>query len=532
MRLSVAACLFVLLAGCATLASLLLVQHERRRPEFAIRLALGCPRGALLRALMGELALVSSIGGCCALGVSSVGMAAIRALTLPGGVELSRVGLSIDWRVVTFAISALVVVTGAAGLLPLLRYSHPSLALAVIVGPTSAPLSSLRFRRVTLAVHAAATYVLVVGAVFFTQVLVRGFRVDAGFDVDQTLFVRLQASVMQGFERPADRNVAVERTLSDLRALPGVRAAIPGDAPVGAGYSPVQSVTIRTAALERALPLAVHRVHPDYARALGLRLVAGRLLERGDSPQAVLITSLLARAATDERSADSMVGQTMRLDGAVFHVVGVVHDFAQGSIRGGTPFAVITASHEELGTPSEVGLIVATRSFALAMAGPVRDLISRRFPGAARLEVKIGRELVAADLAREQVAARLFTGFGGVVVLLVLIGTFGVVEQSLRLRCRDLGIRMSLGAHPRQLMWEIARSGIQPVLAGMCGGAASVVVGTAVSGGAIITSLSPGPAVYLGAGFLLCAGAVVSAAAAAQGLFRLSPVEALRVEGR
>ena len=530
-QLAAVACFFVVLAGCATLASLLLVQQEKRREELALRLALGASRGALFRELSLELALIASLAVTGSLLLTMGGTRGLQTMTLPGGIELSRLDLGLDWRVVTITIALLLVVTALAAVVAFLRYTRPSLALTLVAGTSTGAPSALAFRRWMLGIHAAATYVLLVGAMLFLQTLVRGFGSAPGFDIDRTIFVRLQPSAMQPFRSAEDKNAAIQRILSDLESLPEVRAAIIGPAPISGDTTLVRNVAIATDRSEATFPVALRAVDPRYASTLGLRLRAGRALTAGDDrSRSSLMTVSLAHAVWPHEGAEQALGRTVRVAGTPYEVVGVVDDFAQGSVRGSTPFALLTATGADAGRQSEAAIVVATHSSAGAARESVRGKVAARFPSAARLETSTGRDLVSIDLARERLSARLLSGFGLIALVLGVVGTYGLVRYSVGLRWRDLGIRLSLGAQPRKLSWELARYGLQPVLVGIgCGAVASAVA--IVAGRAFIQDLArPGVVAYLLAAAVLASGAAIAAVAGVRRIRSLSPAHALRVQ--
>jgi ABC-type antimicrobial peptide transport system permease subunit len=171
---------------------------------------------------------------------------------------------------------------------------------------------------------------------------------------------------------------------------------------------------------------------------------------------------------------------------------------------------------------------VATHSPAPAAVNAVRDVLSARFPGAARLDVNTGRELIALDLARERLSARLLSGFGLIALTLGIVGTYGLVRHAVGLRWRDLGIRMSLGADARTLSWQMVRHGLQPIVLGIVCGALASGIAAAAARAVVLGLASPGATPYVLAALVLFSGASAAAVLGVRRIRSLTPSRVLR----
>jgi putative ABC transport system permease protein len=168
--------MMVLLGGCATLAALVLVHYERRRGELAVRLALGASRARLTAELCRELLLIAATGTLGALLVATWGLHVIPSLSLPGGVDLGRLDLSLDRRVLGAATATTLLTLLAAAWLPIGRFTRTSLARDLVAGPAPTPSSSSqRIRQMLLALHVSATVVVLIAAGLFVQSVIYGF---------------------------------------------------------------------------------------------------------------------------------------------------------------------------------------------------------------------------------------------------------------------------------------------------------------------------------------------------------------------
>jgi predicted permease len=536
----------VLLAGCATLAALVLVHYERRRRELAIRLAIGSSRRRLAARLTMELLVLAAAGTGLAVLIAGWSLAALPALTLPGGVDLDRLDLRTDGRVVTVAASVSALAMLLAGGVPLIRFSRPALALSLTAGAGTAAPTSLRFRRALLATHAGATLVVLVAAGLFVQTMRYGFGAGAGFDVDRTLFLGVQPGVAEFFDpregpsqpgMEARKRAAYLRLLEDLAALPGVSAVAVGSAPLRPDADQPPSLRLVVDGQERQPPFGMIVTDPAFSQAIGLPILAGRGLTLGDGSSAALVTSAFASAIWPDATPIGrhfarqipVPRSAPRLE--TYEVVGVVPDFVSGSLRtGGRAGVILARGRDEAFRSIGLGVVVGTTARADELKPRIERLAADVFPKASRLTVESGADLVARDLGRARLGAWFFSGFGAIALGLGLAGVFGLVAYLAEARRRELGIRMALGAEPGRLVRSAIGTGLVPVAIGVVAG---LVVAALLARS--VESLLHGvsaldPLSYTAAGLLLLAGAAAAGAFAAWRIRRVSPMDALRVE--
>jgi predicted permease len=530
----------VLLAGCATLTTLMVVHLERRRRELAVRLALGCGRTRLTVGVLGEMVVLGTVGVALALAVTSWALAASRTLSLPGGLGLDRLDLSLDWRILVVALAIAAGSVLVAVLVGLNRLGRRT-AVAGLVGVTATPpASSWRLRRGLLAVHAASTVVVLIGAALFVRTVGFAFSRGAGFDVDRTVFVSVQPSLFESYgradpvfgdERRRLTRAAYDRLLSDLRVLPGVTTVALGEAPiraggmggVGTGTTVVAAMTASTPTGERELPVGGHLGGAGYLEALGLPLLAGRLPDRRDR---ALITRSLAETLAP---AGNPLGVALSSGDSSYEVVGVVPDFIQGSMSAGAAGGMIRlALTTEVFGVAGLSAVVRTASDADAAVPRIAEVVNRAFPLTARSRVVSGRELLAADLGRQRLGASFFSGFGLVALVLGAGGVFGLVAYLVESRARELGIRLALGATTGSLLLNVVRTSLGPVLTGTVIG---LVAAAWLSGQveALVFGVSAADAAsYLAAGSLMAGSALLAGLAAGRRVRHVSPAAWLR----
>jgi hypothetical protein len=556
--------LLVLLGGCATLTTLVLVHYERRRQEFAVRLALGASRGRLLARLGGELTWIAAAGCGGALLVADRGIRVMPALDLPGGVNLARLNLGLDWRVAAAALGASVLALAAAAILPLIRATGRDVARHLITPSATADVGSLRLRKLFLAVHVGSTVIVIVAAALFVRTVHRGFADGAGFDTDATLFASVDVSspyalsALQASERRRGVSVPsseVERRAETARLgalLADERREVAGRVVTAlSGWPEIERLAIGAAPLgpDRAIQIAaprrfetIHAAHqlrvgqlsvsPDYIPVLGLRTIAGRPLGPRDATShteirpAVITGSLATRLFAGQ----SAVGQRLRIgdpgSAAELDVVGVVNDFAFGSMRFDPAFVILLVRRADDPVPNTLELVLRSRDAALV------DRLQRRLaevvPSAPRLSVVTGRDLVATDLGRERLGAWFFSGFGLVALSLAVGGVFGLVTYLADARRREFGVRVALGATSGNITRLTLTAGLIPALAGALVGLAAAAWLERVAASRLLV-LGPFDVAGYAIAFALIAGLTCTAGLAASWrVRRISPMEALR----
>ena len=531
--------LLVLAGGCTTLMALLIVNFERRRQEFGMRLALGGTRWQLARQIAGELTGVALAGAAGGLAASALAMRVLPALQVTGGVDLARLDLTPDWRVVAVGLAITIATLLIAAAVPLRRLATARLMTALVAPASTGGRASLSTRRAMLAVHTAATLIILVGAALFGRTLVAGLNRGAGFDVDRTVFVQLQPSLVEFFDPHDDpqqdsqtprRLAAYGDVMRALASLPGVEVATQGSAPIGPyAAAPPESVVV-TRTMERHVPVLAVSQPPDYLRALGVGPSIGRALEIADaadaSPRHALISATFAAALG---GAQTMMGSRVSVGDRTYQIVGIVPDMPCGSLRLPACGRVFTASDSRL-TANGVGLSMVLRTLedASNSVQPVQRAVSQRFPKAASLSVRTGRDLVTQDLSEARTGAWFFSGFGAIALVLGVGGVFGLVAYVVESRRREFGIRMALGAMPADLIRRVVGAALWPVIGG-----AAIGLGAAALLARTIRALIVGvalidPVAYGTSAILMVAAAGASAMVAAWRLRRSSPIDALR----
>jgi putative ABC transport system permease protein len=513
----------VLLIACANVGNLLFTRALSRRKEIAIRFALGAARGRMFQQLLTEALLLAAAGG--ALGHLLAYGALTSASTLLAGQLPRAEEISIDGRVLLFAIAVSTLTGVLAGTLPGVRASRFDLNDAVKEGGRSDGAIGVGTRRLLIVCEVALSLVLMMGAGVMVQSLIALRHVDTGFDPNNVLTMRVRL-VEARYSTAGQRSAFFEAALQRIRALPGIVAAgTIDDLPFAAGSS--QTLALEGYAPQRdPVAVQVRQISPGYLRAMGVPVLRGR--DVLDSDADVLLVS--QDAAKLYWGADDAIGRRAilpALSKTVLQVVGIVGDVKQRNlIEGATPtvyfytrepygratFAIRTSVPPATITQAAVAAIHATDP-----EQPVGDI-----------ETMV--QVLDGKLTPQRFSALLLGAFAGVALLLAAVGIYSVVSYIVRGRGREIAIRTALGARTADVVRLVIAEGMSPTLVGIAAGTIAALASTRVMETLVFGVTASDPLTFVGVGAVLALVALMASLAPAYRAVRLDPVKALRAE--
>ncbi len=479
----------LLLIACINAASLLLARGVVRTSEFALREALGARRWRVFRQLMTESFVLCSLGGALGLAVALGAIALLRAV---GPADLPRFGtLSIDTNVFLFAAACVLLVAFIVGLAPALRVSRGDLRTLINTSGRSAAVAPGRNRVFGALVIAeiALAVVLVVGAGLLVRSYSHLSATDPGFDPSRmlTLVLNVTGRIDVSNPRPDPTGqfgvydgtgmLPVARFYQELvrriEALPGVASAgATSAAPLHEGLFPVTLAVYRVvgsnAPADQQLAYG-NQVMPEYFTTLGIRPIAGRLLEasdRRDTAGVAVVNQAYARAYLDgENPIGRRIalpgGYSWRLGGIAFgqlgerltdelEIVGVVPDVKQRSLEDPVQPAVYMP-HEQWVLRKMAVVVRAATSDPAALIPSIRRELAA-LDASIPATFAVYSDVISASLSRHRLGALVLTVFALVSLTLAAVGTYGLMSFSVNQRFNEIAVRSAFGAERSNLL--------------------------------------------------------------------------------
>jgi putative ABC transport system permease protein len=522
---------FVLLIACANVSNLLLARAAARQREIAMRSALGASNQRLIGQLLIESLLLTSLGaalGC----VFAIGM-----LRLLGGLwpwlASGVAATSIDMRVLAFTIAVSAITGLACGLAPAagLRSSGSRITDALKAGGregSSAPRRGLR--SVLVILEASSALVLLIGAGLLLHSFVEIVRVPAGFSPDRVLIAR---TTFNRQRYPSnDRRRAVERLMADrLAALPAV-AAVGVTTHIPLADERQIGFILEGEDIHAARWADNASVSGNYFAAMGISLLRGRTFDDRDAPGAPLSAIVNESMARRFWPNGDGVGKRIVWGGRPLTIVGIVADVHIAALETAVSPMIYTAVYqiESGSTTSAVFIIKGQTSEVSALAASVRDAIWSVDNGVPVFDVRTMSDVVAGSLSTRRFTVALLTSFAALALALAVVGLYSVLAYGVAQRRSELGLRLALGASPRQLVRLVLGDGLRMTAIGLCIGI--------VSGGLLARAMAKLlygvptfdlPA-FAGASVVLLLVALAASAIPARRAAHVDPLVALRSE--
>jgi putative ABC transport system permease protein len=533
---------FVVLIGCANLASLALARGVSREREIAVRAALGASRWRLARQFLTENVLIAIGGGIAGIGVGYATMKWIVTMIPPNSFP-AELEAHMDGTTMLFAFAVAVATGVLFGLAPAIQATRPTLTGAMKEGGHgSTPGSGGRRMRATLVVaEIALAFVLLVGAGLMMKSVFALLDVDPGFESSNVLTAGLPLSVQQ-YPDPATLNAYLDSLQAAIGAAPGVTSvALTTALPLqGWGYGMPFQIEGRDV-VDRANRRAgfFKMVTPSYFATLGIDLRSGRTLSdldaAGAPPVAVINETFAKREFADTNPLGQRVlvqqiipGQTGLGDEIPWEIVGVIADEKIGGLDD-TNSGGLYVSYRQ--SPA-YGLSLAVRGAAdpASLQGVVRAAIDSVNKDQALSRVRTLEQIERESMTAARVQSILYGIFATIALLLAAVGIYGVIAYSVAQRTHEMGIRAALGANGATLRQLVFRSGMLLALIGLALGVLGALAATRVMT-SILSGVSPrDPLTMVVVAVVLALVAAVACFIPAQRVTRVAPNTALRYQ--
>jgi putative ABC transport system permease protein len=533
-----AAVSFVLLIACANVANLLLGRSLARQREFAIRAALGSGRPRIMRQVLTEGFLLSSVGTVLGVLLTVVAVRAFRAfgpVDLPPGAMIT-----VNVNVLLFAST----LAGATALLfgagPAWRASRVDISTMLKATGRAAAgrLAGATIGSALVVVEMTCAMVLLAGAGLLAQSIIRLGATPLGFEPDGllTLAIRLPKTT---YPKPDQRAQLYDRLVETLSSLPSVDGVALATTLLRGHTSNLLTVEGRPQpTLETAIPdVGLDFVSRDYFQVMGVPIRAGRAFEsvdRQDAPAVAIVNDALARKYFP---GVDPIGQRIKSGTAAgeapwLTIVGVAGNQKSMNVFQEmnwveTPFVFRPLAQNPAG---EATLLIRTTALSTSVGASVQRLVASLDPDIPVTAIETMRQRISKDVAYPQFRAVVLGGFSVLALLLAAVGLYAVLSQLVAQRTQEFGVRVALGARAWDIIRLVGIQGGVPTMAGLAIGVACAIAFERVLAGLLYGVTASDPMTLAGVALVLFAMAWVAMFIPARKATRVDPLVALRSE--
>ena len=522
----------VLLIACANLANLLLARATARSREISIRAALGAGRARLVRQLLTESVVLAVCGGVSGIILAWLGLDALLALAPTSLPRISEIHL--DLGVLLFSL-ALSVFTGLVfGIAPAWLAARADVNEALKQGTRGSTEGGARGRLRSALVVIEVTFALVLlgGAGLLARSFMQLARVDPGFIPENATLLRLslpQKKYAEKDQQTAFANALLER----VKTLPGVQAAgVTHSMPLVGDYVLGFNIEGRPHIDPSDLPNTnYYSVTPDYFRAMGIRLIRGRIFTPQDdakAPRVAIINETMARQFFPN---EDPIGKRINITNGPDtwrEIVGIVGDIKQYGVDKATsaqsyePFAQVPFT--------SLNVVIRTNGSPAALLGALRPAVYAVDKDQPVGIIRPLEEIMAESIARQRFAMTLLSVFSAVALVIAAVGIYGVMAYNVVQRTGEFGIRMALGAQQRDVLRLVLTQGGKLIGLGLGIGLLATLGASRALGSMLFNTSAYDPITLTSITLLLGAVALVACFFPANRATKVNPIEALRTE--
>ena len=533
---------FLLLIACANIGNLLLARALGRSREFAVRAALGAGRMRIVRQLLTESLVLGAAGGALGLGFAFIAVKAALG-SLPR--VLPRVEqISVDSRVLFFTAGISLATAVIFGLVPAIRSARTDLHAMLREGGRGTAGARHRMQGVFVAVEVAVAVILLIGAGLMLRSLSALWRVHLGYNPSSAVTFNLSMPSTAATTSTETR-ARLRQFDQRMRSIPGVEAVSVtlGSRPLIHDSSlPLWIEGRPKPANDNDMPAAMfYLVEAGFQQAMGITLERGRFVtahDNEDSPIVIDIDDVFARLYFP---GENPIGKRVNLTqfNVQAQIVGVVGHVKQwgpgGDAKSGIqaqffyPFMQLPEKIMSLAAGG-VAVVLRVQGDAAGILKLVRSAVGEMDPREVIYGEQTMEEVVAGSLAPRKYSMILLALFGGMAVLLCCAGIYGVLSYVVGQRTHEIGVRMAMGARPRDVLRLVLGEGARMALAGAAIGVAGAFGLTRLIGNELFGVSPHDPVTFAGVAILLCLIALAGCFVPARRAARVDPVEALRGE--
>lgn len=528
LRISLVVASFVLLIACANVGNLLLVRSFARRHEMTVRLSLGAGRIRLLKQLLTEGLILSTLAAIGGLLVANWcrNLIVLFYPSRPG--VIVNLPAELDWRVLAISAGVCLLSTLIFGLVPAMQASRIDLAAAMKSesGSVVGGRGKAWIRSGLILVQVSLSFVLLVGAGLLLKSLQWMQNTDPGFSTKGVLTTSVDL-VSAGYD-PTRIKTFQDALLLRLQSVAGVDSAVFARG-VPFSYRGYSSAAINVEGYETAPneqpTLDYHEIGPGYLATMGIPLISGREFTVADNETAPLVAVVNEAMVNRFWRGENPVGKRLQVKDRWMQIVGVAKNSKYSTlIETAKPFFYVSMRQNAPGQNIEIRTPLGPETMAAVLTREVKALDANLAPS----EVITMREQVDRMSWAQRAAVILLFIFGGLAVVLATIGLYGVMSYSVSQSTREMALRMALGADQSDLLRLVMSRGFALTAAGILIGAGAALTLTRLMGD-LLYKVSPHDPAAFGLAFLVMAIAAIGACfLPAWRATRTDPVKALR----
>ena len=521
----------VLLIACVNVANLLLAQAARREKELTLRAALGASGRRVFRQLLTESLVLAILAGGIGIAIAYGGRALLWSFR-PPFIRDGDVDISFDSHVLFFTLGVSLVTAVLIGLAPAIKLARPNLIEVLRVGGRGGSVSWARnrFRSLLVVTEIALALVALVGAGLFVRSMQNAQRVDPGFESKNLFVFGFDLGALHYEEGRGQQffRSAIERA----EGSPGVASAtIASNFPLGGGLArTVFPEGQDEASGYRGTLTQLDDIAPNYFKTLRIPLVSGREFTDSDRKDTTLVAVINEAMAKHFWPGQNAVGKRFHFFGEkdLREVVGVVRDTVVNNIgEEPQPLAYLPVAQDfsPLAT-----MQVRTNGRPEGVIPMVRSNVQSLDNNLALTNWNTVKELLDQGLWAPRMGAALLSVFGGIALILAVVGVYGVLSYSVTQQTPEIGIRMAMGASTNNVLRLVVKQGMRLAIVGLITGLVIAFAAMRLMSSLLFGISAHDPLIFGGVALILATAAVLACYIPARRAARVDPLVALRYE--
>jgi putative ABC transport system permease protein len=532
------AVVFVLLIACANVANLLLARGAGRRKEMAIRVALGAGRFRLIRQLLTESLLLSFLGGAIGLLAAICGVKLLAHIN-PGNIARLE-ETSVDGRALGFTCAMTLIVGLLAGIWPALRVSKIDVNESLKAQSKGFSMGGRRAAPTLMITELGLTLILTIGAGLLIKSFIHLLAVPKGFNPNGVLTLKLSPNLSKYPWDGPQRDAYFRELLERVQATPGIQTAgLTSFLPL-ADPSMAAPIWVEGHEIERGkeVPFVyVNHVSQDYFQTMGMQALAGRHFGQQDVPGAQRVAIINEAAARRFIAGENPIGRrfsiSMNWKNPIM-IIGVVGDTRQfGLDRESQPEIFLPHAQD----PGNSNMLVArvapgqnSKAGLSSLSAAIHDQARALDPDEPVYQVLTMNERLSDSFAPRRFQMQLFGAFAAMALTIAAVGIYGVISYAVSQRTYEIGVRMALGATPRDALKMVIRRGMRLALIGVGLGLVGALALTRVMESLLFNVSATDPATFAGMALFLIGVGLLACYLPARKATKIDPMMALRNE--